>query len=125
MAVVWLQETGKLSIFSFIADTQEGASGPIGPVKKACVLLSIQALYTRKQIKFQTYYYLLIIARDFGTLFLWVAHKRVLHERHVALSLPQAMVTYQRGRDYKYKFLNWTFGVQSHHGTKSCAALST
>jgi hypothetical protein len=44
----------------------------------------IQALDTHTQIKFQTYYYLLLIAGDFRTLFVWVARKRVLCERRVA-----------------------------------------
>src|SRR2546423_6253443 len=93
-----------------MADTQECARGsPVGPVKKACIPLLMQALDAYTQIKFQSCYYPLIIARDFGTLFLWVVQEGVLCERCVAC-------TDWRGR--AWNFLNWAFGGTSHHDAK-------
>jgi hypothetical protein len=72
-ALQWLlfgfQGTGSLDIRLFVYGRMH-TRVPVCPVKKVCVLLLIQALHAYMQIKFQSYYCLLIIARDFGTLFL-------------------------------------------------------
>jgi hypothetical protein len=75
-ALQWLlfgfQGTGSLDIRLFIHGRypRMRTRVPVCPVKKVCVLLLIQALDAYMQIKFQSYYCPLVIARDFGTLFL-------------------------------------------------------
>src|SRR5271170_4820300 len=73
MAVVWLprHREFRCPYFHSWQIPKECARGSlVGLVKKACVLL-IQALDAYTQTKFQSYCCPLIIARDFGTLFLW------------------------------------------------------
>ena len=94
-----------------------------GPVKKECVPLLIQALDAYTQIKFQSYYCPLIIARDFGTLFLWVVQEGVLCERCVACL--------SAGNDYRLAweglgiFLTGRLGVHPITMPKFCAVGST
>ena len=82
---------------------------PSWPSEEGMCTLLIQALDAYTQIKFQSCYCPLIIARDFGTLFLWVVQEGVLCERCVACT---------DWCDRDWNFLNWAFEGTSHHDAK-------